>query len=101
MNAGKIKWCCIAFENHYVVAGDRSIAVLVDRTSDGKPEFILQSRAFSKDEEPSVLNLGVAMSRVTETGMNYCPWCGVPLERWYRMQIDALVRPGLKIERGY
>jgi hypothetical protein len=99
--ARNVRWCCTAFENHYLDAGHRSIAVLVDRNSAGKAEFILQSRAFSKNEEPDALNIAVAMSRVTETGMNYCPWCGVPLDRWYRKQVDELVRPGLKIERGF
>ena len=93
-----IKWCCTAFVNLFLVAGDRSIAVLVERDSEGRPEFILQSRAFSQEQEPPVLDLPVPISRIIETGLNFCPWCSVSLSKWYKKHIDALRRPGLRIE---
>src|SRR5260370_15452851 len=96
-----VRWCCDAFKNSYDLAGDRSIAVLVDRDTDGAPEFLLQSRAFVKGEEPPGLSTTVAMSLVTESQMQFCPWCGRKLIKWYRDDIDALIRPGLKVDRGF
>jgi hypothetical protein len=99
MSAG-VNWCCEAFKNSYDLAGDRSIAVLVDRCSDGGPEFILQSRAFEKGQEPPDLSTAVPMSLMTESHMQFCPWCGRNLAKWYRKAIDVLIRPGFKIDTG-
>ena len=99
--SARIKWCCEAFRNNYDLAGDRSIAVLVDRYSDGEPEFLLQSRAFERGQEPPDLSTAVPMSLVTESRMQFCPWCGRNLARWYRKTIDALMRPGFKIDEGF
>lgn len=98
---GSIKWCCDAFKNSYDLAGDRSVSVLVDRYADGNPEFILQSRAFVKGEEPFGLHTSVAMSLVTESQIQFCPWCGRKLAKWYRSSVDALVRPGFRIDKGF
>jgi hypothetical protein len=97
----EIKWCCSAFKNSYDLAGDRSISVLVDRYSDGQPDFILQSRAFAMGEEPSGLRTSVPLSLVTESPIKFCPWCGKQLAKWYDRSIDAMIRPGLKIDKGF
>jgi hypothetical protein len=93
------RWCCDAFRNRYDRGGDRSIAVLVDRNFAGEPRFLLQARAFEQGEEPQ-LDLPVAMSLVSEDAIVFCPWCGVPLQRFYGKDIDALIRPSLRIDRG-
>jgi hypothetical protein len=95
------RWCCSAFKNSYDAAGDRSIAVLVDRYGDGDSEFILQSRAFVKGEEPSDLRTSVPMSLVTESHIEFCPWCGRKLAKWYKNDVDVLTRPGYKIDKGF
>lgn len=92
-----VRWCCPAFESHYLVAGERGIAVLIERDLSGVPLFILQARAFGQQSEPGSVNLPFPMSRVTETGLNYCPWCGVSLQKWYRKFVDGLIRPGLRM----
>jgi hypothetical protein len=97
----RIKWCCEPFKNGFDLAGDRSIAVLVDRYSDGESEFILQARAFEKGQEPAHLSTEVPMSLVTESSIQFCPWCGKNLARWYRKTVDALIRPGFKIDKGF
>lgn len=94
------KWCCVAFENHYDEAGERSIAVLVDRDEGGAPEFLLQSRAFSIQNAPPLLNIPAPMSRVIEDVITFCPWCGVDLAKWYGKQANELVRSGLRIDRA-
>jgi len=94
-----MKWCCDAFKERYDSAGDRTIAILVDRFPDDVPHFIIQSRAFERGTEQA-LDTVVPMSLVNEDTINFCPWCGVPLGRWYRKSIDELMRPGLKIKRA-
>lgn len=96
-----IDWCCVFFKSSYDAAGDRSIAVLVDRHADDTPEFILQSRAFMKGEEPPDMHTRVPMSLVTEAQVRFCPWCGRNLARWYKRDVDRLLRHGFKIEKGF
>lgn len=93
-----MKWCCIPFENHYQIAGERGIAVVV--SMDGRdPTFLLQSRAFDRNKTP-VLETTEPMSLVTETAIDFCPWCGRPLAKWYARDLQELARPDLTIRSG-
>lgn len=37
------------------------------------------------------------ISPVVDVGLQYCPWCGRDLERWYEKHVDELHRPHLRI----
>jgi len=89
----------VSFKERYDSAGGRTIAVVVDRFSDGTPHFLIQSRAFVRGMEQP-LNLSVPVSLVNEDTMHFCPWCGVLLRDWYRKWVDELTRVGLMIDRG-
>jgi hypothetical protein len=93
-----MKWCCVGFEGACQAAGERGIAVVVDEGSDGKGEFFLQARAFDLGTEPH-LNLNVPMSLAIQTGLQFCPWCGVRLQKWYGRHAHELKRPELRIDR--
>lgn len=93
-----MKWCCIPFENHYQVAGERGIAVIVDMP-DGEPLFLVQSRAFDRNRTPA-LDTPEPMSLVSETAIHFCPWCGRPLAKWYAKDLLELARPDLTIRSG-
>ena len=95
-----MKWCCVGFENRYKMAGERSIAVLVDENGPGEPEFLLQARTFDRGKEPSI-HTAVPMSLVIDTVIKFCPWCGVSLWKWYGKYAHELIRPGYKINRGF
>jgi hypothetical protein len=96
-----ITWCCPGFEGHYGEGGRRSSAVLVGRDSNGRAQFTLQFRAVDKGDEQSVTSataaLTIPMSLVVDVGMQYCPWCGRDLEKWYGDIADDLYRTDLKI----
>ena len=94
-----MKWCCIPFENHYQIAGERGIAIVVDIRDERDPVFLLQSRAFDLDRTPR-LDTAEPMSLVTETAIDFCPWCGKPLAKWYGRSACDLARPDLVINRG-
>lgn len=91
-----MKWCCPGFEGFYGNAGQRGAAVLIGRDSMGEPEFTMQYRAVEEGDEQSI-NSESLVSPVVDVGMQYCPWCGRKLDKWYSKSVDALYRPGLKI----
>ena len=92
-----MKWCCIGFESAYHSAGERSIAALIDQDYTGQPEFLLQARAFDGIPEPAI-KPPKPMSLVIQAQVQFCPWCGVSLQRWYGKHVVELIRPGLKID---
>jgi hypothetical protein len=94
-------WCCEAFRNHYDSGGNRGLAVLIERTSNGEPLFIFQSRSVGKDELPVSSDLSITFAEVTEGYIAFCPWCGKPLRQQYEKNVDLLSRPGLKVDVGF
>lgn len=91
-----MNWCCAAFEGWYNHAGQRGIGILVGRDSSGIPVFTLQYRAIEQGDE-KVITATKPVSTVVEVGLQYCPWCGRDLDRWYANYIEILFRPALKI----
>lgn len=91
-----MKWCCPGFEGFYGNAGQRGAGILIGRDSTGRPEFTLQYRAVDEGEDISINSEGL-VSRIVDVGMQYCPWCGRNLVKWYGKHVDQLYRPGLKI----
>jgi hypothetical protein len=43
-----MKWCCLTFKSWYGAAGERGLAVLVGRNSNGEPEVLIQHRAIDR-----------------------------------------------------
>jgi hypothetical protein len=93
------EWCCAGFQGHYDSAGDRGFAVLVERDDDSVARFLIQSRAVAKGDQArlKIASADVPVGLVTETGLTFCPWCGVNLRRFYAKRIDELDRPDLSI----
>jgi len=91
-----MKWCCLPFKGWYEGAGERGAAILVGRNRVGDPEFILQHRAVDKEVE-SLPDPEFPMSIISEVSINFCPWCGRNLNKWYGKNVDELYRPGLKM----
>jgi hypothetical protein len=95
------KWCCMGFEGRYAEGGRRGLSVLVENGADLGARFSIQSRAveisdqgeFQRILQPSTFPVSI----VTETGMQFCPWCGVNLKRFYGNRAGELDRPGLSI----
>lgn len=96
-----MKWCCPGFKGNYDEAGQRGVGILIGLDFQGRPEFTLQYRSVDKGNEQSVTsataNLEFPLSSVVDVGMQYCPWCGRNLEKWYGDVAGALYRPDLKI----
>jgi hypothetical protein len=91
-------WCCGVFKGWWEVAGERGIAILVDRELDGTPAFMIQSRSVdSEDEGPKTHPRPLTL--IAELHIQCCPWCGRRLLEVYRDSIDALARPELRFRR--
>jgi hypothetical protein len=69
--------------------------VIVDRGFDEKPHFYLQGRAVDIDSSSFVAPVPITV--VTDFAIDFCPWCGVTLRKWYRKTGEKLIKPGLKI----
>ena len=88
-------WCCAAFEGHFQLAGMRGFAVFTVTGDDGNPAFILQRRAIGPgapypiSEEPA--------SVVSDVQIQFCPWCGVRLQKQFQNQIQDLDRSDLRV----
>lgn len=91
-----MKWCCYPFEGWYGQAGQRGASILIGRDSTGTPAFTLQYRAIEQGDE-KLITSQKPVSTVVEVGLQYCPWCGRDLERWYEKHVDELYRPHLRI----
>jgi hypothetical protein len=90
------KWCCMGFEGNYEQAGQRGFSVLIE-----KGKFLLQARAVEQsDQERLHGQLETAdypVSSVIQTGMQFCPWCGVNLMHFYGKRTAELDRPGFSV----
>jgi hypothetical protein len=91
----QVKWCCGVFKGWYDAVGERGLAVLVDRTADGTPAFMIQSRSVDADDEgpknhPRPLNL------IAELHIHFCPWCGRRLADVYGDAAELIARPELR-----
>ena len=86
-------YCCDGFRNLIDNAGQRGMAALVHRTSDGF-RFYFQSRAVSKADDlvlsknptpwafPAQIDPNITLAATIT--LNYCPFCGTKLQSLIR-----------------
>lgn len=91
-----MRWCCPAFEGHYGNAGERGFTILIGRDIEDQPQFLLQYRAVDKGMEGLVFS-ETLLSLFADVQIQFCPWCGCKLNKWYGRYVDQLHRPGLKV----
>ena len=98
------EWCCMGFEGAYRSAGDRGFSVLTDKDETFGVRFSIQSRAVSQADQARFQHefgsrsSDYPVSTVAETGLQFCPWCGVNLKRFYEKRVAELDRPGFSIQ---
>lgn len=91
----EIKWCCAPFRNAFDAKGQRGLSIIVARNFQGNLRFFCQHRAIEHGEQPPPSTKPLAT--VSESLIEYCPWCGRELGKWYRRNLDAMVTSGFKI----
>jgi hypothetical protein len=79
-------FCCAGLENAVKRAGERGIAIILEKQGD-RVRFLIQSRGVAKVDEEKLaefckskpeLDLWINIS--AETGLKFCPWCGTRLQ---------------------
>lgn len=89
-----MKWCCSVFQGWYENGGQRGMAIAAKHTGQNTIKFFLQSRAI----DGGVSKLPITdfpISVITQLGIDYCPWCGRELQRWYGKYSIQLATPHL------
>jgi hypothetical protein len=84
-------WCCASFQDSHECRLERGLSVIAaEGLAEGDPGFfLLQGRAVAGDD-PEPLTHSAPISTVFQTGIGFCPWCGVRLEAFYRDSLRAL-----------
>ena len=88
------KWCCAGLEGHFRMTGMRGFSVFV-AAAGANSAFILQHRAV----EPGAAtpNSDQPLSVVSDVQIQFCPWCGVRLQKHYQERLQDLDRSDLRI----
>ena len=76
-----MRWCCAAFKGRIQEQGSRGYAILT-KGSENDPEFVLRSRSVEKGSE-DLVSSATMLSLTTDVRIQFCPWCGVPLNKFY------------------
>ena len=100
-----MNWCCPAFEGWHQESGKRGLGVFVDDSGYGdvKPIFVLQFRAV--DAGINLPAIGISdsqtlVSTVVDVAIQYCPWCGRRLSKWYKKDWPRMAKPELRTPLG-
>jgi hypothetical protein len=95
------KWCCPGFKGSYESAGHRGFSVLIEKDDYFGTMFFSQARAVDQSDRDRLsahlTQTDFPVSAVIQTGMIFCPWCGVNLKRFYGKRTAELDRPGFSI----
>lgn len=89
-----MKWCCQGFHAHFYQVEEPGFGILVSPDYEEKPCFALVFKAVEKDTKFPILDFKVILE--SEAKINFCPWCGRNLARYYRKEILNLYRPDIK-----
>jgi hypothetical protein len=85
----------MGFQGQFEQAGSRASAVFVSMREPLRPVFILQFRAVEMDAV--IPDIRTLISLVTDVQIQFCPWCGANLIKWYRKYLRDLDRFELQI----
>ena len=91
----KMAWCCKSFEWRFQSAGERGFAVFAAFEDSDGPIFVLQHR--SLDTDAIAPNVPVKISLITDSVIEFCPWCGAHLKRYYKKRARELDRSKLRV----
>jgi len=76
------------------MAGMRGFSIFVV-TDGGTSIFVLQHRAIEQDV--AIPNSDQSLSIISEMQIQFCPWCGVRLHKYYQPRLQELDRSDLHI----
>jgi hypothetical protein len=71
-----IDFCCDILQCYLDEPGQKGINILVSKNSEQKYGFVLQTRNADYGDR------SINPITITQTGIMYCPWCGIKLSRF-------------------
>ena len=84
-------YCCLGFAGHMEVAGRRGMSIIADASDELGPVFVVQHRAVDFGCQLQIES-PVPVSLVTESRIQYCPWCGTSLAAFYGDTVKEVSR---------
>lgn len=91
-----MEWCCVQFKNFFESAGHKGIGIHVEQMYNKKPTFLIQFRIADQDVHVQV-NADAPVTLAAQTGIRFCPWCGIGLSDKYESIAENMYRPDLSI----
>lgn len=90
-----VKFCCGPFEEYYLRAGERGFSIVISSHNE-TPLFRLYMRAVAHGEEQLFAgHAGFPDTTLTAyLPLQYCPFCGKRLKKFYRKTWPDLVQEG-------
>ena len=91
-----MRWCCNAIQHQFENRRKRGIAVISVPPGElhPLPRFQLSVRSIDDEVigkfESPLAGAHIAQTLQTWVSINYCPWCGVKLARFYRKTWSTL-----------
>jgi hypothetical protein len=89
-------YCCRAFEYWHGMAGMRGFGAFAAQIGSTPASFIIQHRALDSDASAPAFSSS-PLSLVSDLVVQFCPWCGVKLDEFYRGQEQKIERTDLKL----
>jgi hypothetical protein len=84
-----MEWCCDGFRNAFEQRKDRGLFVYVRPPSSANsgPLFSLATRSVRQEDIPLLQGAAKTLPEMdinlqSQTGMRFCPWCGIELKRF-------------------
>jgi hypothetical protein len=91
-----MRFCCEQFRLNFEMAGTRGFGLFsVGKFYKDETAFIIQHRAIEIGTEPPAFTKS-SLSLVSEMHIQFCPWCGTQLNKFYGAN-PAIMRPDLKL----
>ena len=93
-----MKWCCPGFEGNFQNRNKSGFFVFArppEKVISKEPLFYIASRFVENENKnnfsKAIKSLEFPVTLSVSTGMQYCPWCGVKLIKFYKKSYEALV----------
>lgn len=93
-----MRFCCKAFEYWHGMAGTRGFGAFAADVENPPVLFVIQHRAVDDDAGPPPFTAS-PLAMVSELLIQFCPWCGVKLDGFYRGNEKEIDRSDLKLLR--
>ena len=85
-----VKWCCAAFQGNYEAAGRRGLSIVAEKSEFRGIQFTIVARAVNDCDRERLPATPVPITLETETGIQFCPWCGCTLREHYLPYVHEL-----------